>query len=144
MYNWEMQDFIMEVRPLNDIQTQINYSNVLCGLRIPGVEPTKIDKLTSKIDVKPTLLEICGLEDEFSLGRSMFSSKDFVCINNGKIITDRYFYDGDWYSIGTGELLDLDSMPESEVQRLNYYCDCLQKELDISLSVNILNLLKRR
>jgi len=144
MYNWEMQDFIKEVDPgLNDIQTQINYSNVMCGLKIPGVAHMVIDKPTSKIDMKPTLMEICGIEDEFSLGRSMFSTKDFVCINNGKIITDKYFYDGDWYLISNGEKLDLDNMPEEEVEKFNYYCDCLQKELDISLSTNILNLLKK-
>ena len=144
MYNWEMQDFIREKNPgLNDIQTQINYTNILCGLKIPGVEPMKISKPTSKIDMKPTLMEICGIEDEFSLGRSMFSSKDFICINNGKIITDKYFYDGDWYLISTGEQLNLDNMPKEEVEKLNYYCECLQKELDISLSVNILNLLKK-
>ena len=142
MYNWEMQDFIKEVRPLNDIQTQINYTSILCGLKIPGIERLKIEKPTSKIDLKPTLMEICGIEDKFSLGRSLFSTKDFVCINNGKIITDKYFYDGEWYSIETGEHLDLESMSEDEVQKLNHYCDCLQKELDISLSVNIMNLLK--
>ncbi|MBR2786958.1 MAG: sulfatase-like hydrolase/transferase [Clostridia bacterium] len=142
MYNWEMQDFIKETRPLNDIQTQINYSNILCGLKIPGVNPMKINKPTSKLDIKPTIMEICGIEDEFSLGRSMFSTKNFVCINNGKIITDKYFYDGDWYSIATGEQLDLSSMPEETANELNYYCNCLQEELDISLSINIMNLLK--
>ena len=102
----------------------------------------KIDKPVSKLDIKPTLTQICGIEDEFSLGTSMFSNKDFVCLNNGRIITDKYFYDGDWYSIDSGELLDLDNMPEEVVCKLNDYCDSLQKELDISLSINILNLLK--
>lgn len=143
MYNWEMQDFIREVNPsLNDIQTQINYSNILCGLKIPGVSAMKINKPTSKIDIKPTITEICGIEDKFSLGESMFSNKDFVCINNGKIITDKYFYDGDWYLIKTGECLNLDNLPKEEVDKLNFYSDCLKKELDISLSTNILNLLK--
>ena len=144
MYNWEMQDFIKEVNPgLNDIQTQINYSNVMCGLKIPGVEHIRIDKPTSKLDFKPTLMEICGIEDEFSLGRSLFSNKDFVCINCGRIITDKYFYDGDWYLIENGEKLDLGNMSEEEAKKLKYYEDCLQKELDISLSTNILNLLKK-
>ena len=143
MYNWEMQDFIREVNPsLNDIQTQINYSNVMCGLKIPGVDAMKIDKPVSKLDIKPTINEICGIEDKFSLGESMFSDKDFVCINNGKIITDKYFYDGDWYLIKTGECLDMNNLPKDEVDKLNFYSECLQKELDISLSTNILNLLK--
>lgn len=142
MYNWEMQDFIKEVRPLNDIQAQINYSNVLCGIKIPGVDKMQITKPVSKVDVKPTLMELCGIEDTFSLGKSMFSNKDFVCLNNGKIITDKYFYDGDWYSIETGEKLNLSNMPAKEVEKLNFYKESLQTELDISFSTNILNLLK--
>ena len=145
MYNWEMQDFIKEVQPLNDIQTQINYSNILCGLKIPGVDSMKIDKPISKIDIKPTIMEICGLkdQDEFSIGQSMFSNKDFVCINNGKIITDKYFYDGDWYEIETGKQSNLNDLSQEEIGKLNDYVDSLQKELDISLSANILNLLKK-
>lgn len=142
MYNWEMQDFIKEVQPLNDIQTQINYSNVLCGMKIPGVDKTKITKPVSKVDVKPTLMQICGIEDTFSLGESFFTNKDFVCLNNGKIITDKYFYDGDWYIIQTGEKLDMSNMPAEEVEKLNFYKESLQTELDISFSINILNLLK--
>ena len=143
MYNWEMQDFMREKNPgLNDIQTQVNYTNVLCGLKIPGKEHMVINTPTSKLDMKPTLMEICGIEDEFSLGKSMFSSKDFICINNGKIITDKYFYDGNWYLIATGEQINPDILPQEEKEKLDYYCDCLQKELDISLSVNVLNLLK--
>ena len=142
MYNFEMMDFIKEVEPLNDIKTQINYSNVLCGLKIPGVDAMKIDKPVSKLDIKPTLTEICGIEDEFSLGTSMFSNKDFVGINNERIITDKYFYNGDWYLIETGEMLDLNSLSEDVKEKLNYYKECLRKELDISLAINILNLLK--
>lgn len=144
MYNLEMEDFIKEKKPdLNDIQTQINYSNILCGMKIPGVEAMKIDKPVSKLDLKPTLTQICGIEDQFSLGTSVFSDKDFVCLNNGRIITDKYFYDGDWYSIETGEQLEMASIPDEEMEKLNNYCDCLENELDISLSVNILNLLKK-
>ena len=106
-------------------------------------EYMRIDKPTSKLDIKPTLMEICGIEDELSLGRSMFSSKDFACINNGRIITDKYFFDGDWYLIENGEKLNLENMQEEETEKLKYYEDCLQKELDISLSINILNLLKK-
>lgn len=144
MYNDEMIDFIKAVKPsLNDVQTQINYSNILCGLKIPGVEHMEINKPTSKIDIKPTMMEICGIEDEFSLGKSMFSTKDFVCINNGRIITDKYFFDGNWYSIENGNKIDLEGLSEEEREKLKYYEDCLQKELDISLSINILNLLKK-
>lgn len=143
MYNYEMQDFINEATNLNDIKTQINYSNVLCGLKIPGVSSMKIEKPVSKLDIKPTLTEICGIEDEFSLGMSMFSNKDFVCLNNGRIITEKYFYDGTWYNISDGEQVDFENLSDEEIEKFKFYEDSLQKELDISLSINILNLLKK-
>lgn len=143
MYNEEMQEFINGFEYMNDIRTQINYSNVLCGLKIPGVDSLKIDTPISKLDIKPTLTQVCGVEDEFSLGTSMFSSKDFVCINNGKIITDKYFYDGNWYYISSGEKINLDQLTEEERSKLDNYCDYMQKELDISLSIDVLNLLKK-
>jgi len=143
MYNYEMIDFIKQEKEINDIQTQINYSNVLCALKIPGITDTlKITKPVSKVDIKPTLTQISGIEDEFSLGVSMFSDKEFVCINNGRIITDKYFFDGDWYEIETSNQIKKDEVEKEIQEKLNYYEDCLKKELDISLSINILNLLK--
>ena len=142
MYNLEMMEYLENLECCNDIKTQINYSNVICGLKIPGVESMKIEKPVSKLDIKPTLTEICGIQDGFSLGKSMFSNKDFAGLNNGRIITDKYFYNGDWYVIETGEMIDFDLIDDVIKEKLNYYTDCLQKELDISLSINILNLLK--
>jgi len=72
----------------------------------------------------------------------MFSDKEFVCINNGRIITDKYFFDGDWYEIETSNQIKKDEVEKEIQEKLNYYEDCLKKELDISLSINILNLLK--
>lgn len=112
------------------------------GLKIPGVHSMKLVKPVSKLDIKPTLTQICGVKDEFSLGKSMFSNKDFVGINNGRIITDEYFYDGDWYLIETGEKLEADNLTDDIKEKLDYYVQCVQKELDISLAINILNLLK--
>lgn len=143
MYNYEMIDFIKQEKEINDIQTQINYSNVLCALKIPGITDTlKITKPVSKVDIKPTLTQISGIEDGFSLGVSMFSDKEFACINNGRIITDKYFFDGDWYEIETSNQIKKDEVEKEIQEKLNYYEDCLKKELDISLSINILNLLK--
>jgi phosphoglycerol transferase MdoB-like AlkP superfamily enzyme len=142
MYNEEMLDYLNRYGQMNDIQTQINYSNVLCGLKIPGVEHFTITKPTSKIDLKPTLMEICGIEDNFSIGKSIFTNKNFACINNARIITDKYFYNEEWYSIQTGNPLNVEDLTKEEIEKLNFYVSSMQKELDISLSINVLNLLK--
>lgn len=142
MYNEEMIDYLNTYGYMNDVQTQINYSNVLCGLKIPGVESTQITLPKSRLDIKPTLMNLCGIEDKFSLGQDLFSSKNFVCINNARIITDKYFYNVDWYRIDTGELLNIQELPEEEQKELEFYVDSMKKELDMSLSINVLNLLK--
>lgn len=142
MYNEEMIDYLNTYGYMNDVQTQINYSNVLCGLKIPGVESTQITLPKSRLDIKPTLMNLCGIEDKFSLGQDLFSSKNFVCINNARIITDKYFYNIDWYRIDTGELLNIQELSEEEQKELEFYVDSMKKELDMSLSINVLNLLK--
>lgn len=142
MYNEEMLQYISNYGINNDIQEQINFSNILCSLKIPGVDHFQVTKPTSKLDIKPTLMQICGIEDEFSIGQNVFSNKNFVCINNGRIITEKYLYNVDWYSIETGEQIDIQSLSKEEQDELNFFVDCMQKELDLSLSINVLNLLK--
>lgn len=48
-----------------------------------------------------------------------------------------------WITLVEDLLISLLLFAQEEVDKLNYYLDCLQKELDISLSTNILNLLKK-
>lgn len=126
----------------NDIRMQYEFSNVLCGMKIPGVSNVEIDEPISKSDIKPTLAQICNVKDDFSMGTSMFNRKSYVTINNGKIITKNYYFDGEsWYLIETGEKIDMDSLSEEERETLRTYEQEAVKELDISNSVVINNLL---
>lgn len=94
MYNEEMLEFLKQYNPdLTDVDIKLNYTKVACGLKIPGVPHIKIEKPVSKLDIKPTLAYLCDLEDKFSLGTNMFGSKEFVSLNNERIITNRYYYD---------------------------------------------------
>lgn len=141
----EMEDFIREINPnYNKIQSKINYVNVLAGIKVPGMQNIKLEKVVSKIDIKPTLLELSGIKDDFSLGKNIFgSSKDIVSISNGDIVTDKYYYSNDeWYYIETGETLQLESLEELEIARLEAYTEITKLELDISHSIAINNLLK--
>lgn len=141
--NEEMMDFLKKCdHEYNNVELQINFANVLCGMHIPGVSKKKIDTPVSKIDIKPTLTEICGLEEGFAFGVSMFKDKEFVCLNNEVIITDKYCYDGDWHLIETGELLDVSSLELEEQNKLNQYYNYMRRELDMSVSLSVNNLLK--
>lgn len=144
MYDEELQEFLKENNPdLTDIDLKLNYTRVLAGMKIPGVqENMKIDKVMNKLDLKPTFAFLCNLEDGFSLGTNIFASKDFVCLNNARIIAQDYYFDEEWYVIKTGEKVDFDNISEEERLKLEYYYECMEKELDISFSVNINDLLK--
>ena len=65
----------------------------------------------------------------------MLAKKDFICLNNERIVTDKFYYDENWFSIETGEIIE-------ENEELKKYYDFMQKELEISKSIVLENLLK--
>ena len=136
------EEFLKQYNPdLTDVDIKLNYTKVACGLKIPGVPHIKIEKPVSKLDIKPTLAYLCDLEDKFSLGTNMFGSKEFVSLNNERIITNRYYYDENWYDIKTGNQLDMESLDDDTKELLERYYNYMKKELEISNSVTINNLL---
>lgn len=143
MYNYEMLDYLEEVdHKYNNVETEINYINTVCGLRIPGVEYMVIDKTISKLDIKPTICYLSGIKDGISLGTNMFGSKDFACLNNGIIVTDEYYFNGDWYYRKNGEKLDLSSFDEKQQEKIKNYERYMNTEMNISNSIILNNLLK--
>lgn len=143
MHNEEMLDFIKECdHELNNVETEINYVNVVCGIKIPGIENIEIEKTVSKLDIKPTLSYICGLNDEVSLGTNIFGTKDFACLNNGIIVSDDYYYNGVWYERLNGKEINLDNLDDDKKNLLNYYKNKMEDELTISNSIVLNNLLK--
>ena len=144
MYNEEMIDFLKQVNPkLTDVDLKLNYTRDLCGFKIPGMSNIKIEKPINKLDVKPTLANMCNLKDTFSLGTNMFASKDFVCLNNERIITSRYYFDENWYEIKNGEIVNIDNVDSDTKKLLEQYYEYMKVELDISNSVSINNLLQK-
>lgn len=144
MYDENLIEFLDEDKEkYNDVRMQFEFSNVACGMKVPGVNNLKIDYPVSKVDIKPTLTQICGIEDNFSLGTSIFEKKPYVCINNGKIITDSYYYDSeDWYYLENGEKIDISNIDETTKSNLNLIVENTEREIGISMSVLTENLLK--
>lgn len=143
MYNEELVDFLNYLdSDITDVDLKLNYTRVACGFKIPGINHIEIEKTVNKLDIKPTLAYLCNLEDTFSLGTNMFNNKDFVCLNNERIITSRYYYDEAWYDIKTGNVIDWEELDEDTKELLNEYYQDMKLELDISNSVSINNLLK--
>ena len=143
MYNGEMIDFLKQVKPdLNDVDIKLNYIRVACGMKIPGIEKLKIEKPVSKLDIKPTLGYLVEGKEGISLGTNIFARKDFICLNNERIVTNRYYYDEKWYERKTGKELNQEEITEEEKELLDKYYQDMKKEIDISMSISINNLLK--
>ena len=143
MYDEELQDFLSNLNDnITDVDLKLNYIRVLGGLKIPGVENLVIEKPMNKLDIKPTFAYLCGIEDGFSLGTNLFASKDFICLNNERIVSTNYYYDEEWYNIQTGEMLNMDELEEETRNLLESYYKNMKTELNISNSVIVNNLLK--
>ena len=143
MYNEEMIDFLQHIdEDLTDIDLKLNYTRVACGMKIPGVKDIKIEKTINKLDIKPTLAYLCDIQDGLSLGTNMFANKDFVCLNNERIITKDYYYDEEWYNKKTGEMINLEELDEEKKSLLEKYYQNMKTELNISNSIIVNNLLK--
>jgi len=144
MYDENLIEFLGEDKEnYNTARMQFEFSNVTCGMRIPGIQNVKIDYPINKIDIKPTLMQVCGIEDVFSLGTSIFHQKPYICINNGNIVTDKYYYDTEnWYKLETGEIIDLEKVDEETKNFLKKAEEYTVKELGISMSVLTENLLR--
>lgn len=144
MYDENLIEFLGEDQQnYNNARMQYEFSNVQCGMKVPGIQNLKIDYPVSKVDIKPTLTQICGIEDNFSLGTSIFEHKPYVCINNGKIITDEFYYDSEcWYYLENGKKVDMTQINEQTKKNLDLIVEYSEKEIGLSMSVLTENLLK--
>ena len=143
MYNEDMLEFLKEVdSDLTDTDIKLNYIRVACGMKIPGIENIKIEKPVSKLDIKPTFAYLIDGDAGFSLGTNLFARKDFICLNNERIVTSRYYFDEKWYRIKDGSEINLEELPQDERELLEDYYEKIRRELDISISISINNLLK--
>ena len=143
MYNEDMLDFLKQTdSDLTDTDIKLNYIRVACGMKIPGIENMKIEKPVSKLDMKPTFAYLIDGDAGFSLGTNMFARKDFICLNNERIVTSRYYFDEKWYRIKDGAEINVEELPQDERELLEDYYENMRKELDMSISISINNLLK--
>lgn len=143
MYNDELIDFLKSTKKdITDVDVKTNYINVACGMKIPEIKNLKIEKPVNKLDIKPTFAYLIDEEEGVALGTNMFARKDFISLNNERIVTSRYYYDEKWFKRKDGTEVDFDLISDDEKKLLEEYYDDMKKELDISVSISINNLLK--
>lgn len=142
MVNEELEEFLQERHAeVNEIDIKLTYTRVAAGMKIPGISHRAIHKPISKLDIKPTFSVLCKIPDGVSLGTSFFGTKDFVCLNNERIIADDSYFDEVWYDRVTGEIIEEEKISQEQKQKLDERVQNMKTELAISLSTNIHNLL---
>ena len=68
------------------------------GIKIPGLEQSEnITRTVSKIDTKPTILDLLAIQDNFSIGSSIFSEKNHSFIKGLGYVTSKNYYINDKY-----------------------------------------------
>ena len=80
----------------SNIQNLLNV-HIPFGIKVSGIPNQIIDTAVAKIDVKPTILNLLGVEDKFSLGTDMFTNKDYAFIKGIGFVTKDYYYINDRY-----------------------------------------------
>lgn len=75
------------------------------GIKIPNWKKAiTIDRAVSKIDIKPTILDLLGVQDDFSIGTSIFTDKDYAFIKGlGFATSKHYWVRGKYYDRNTGK-----------------------------------------
>lgn len=92
-HNKAMSEYLgKEITPFETVQLQ----RVPLIIHIPGQKGAIIDTVGGQIDLKPTILNLLGIDtkDKFMFGHDLFSKerKDFVVLRDGSFVTKDYVY----------------------------------------------------
>lgn len=89
----------------SDFEDSFKEVHVPFGIKIPGVENNDtIKRSVAKIDIKPTILDLLGVEDKFSIGITLFSNKDYSFIKGlGFVTSSSYCINGRYFDRETLE-----------------------------------------
>ena len=67
------------------------------GMKIPNLDGRVIENSVSKIDIKPTIMNLLNIEDKFSIGTDVFSGKDYSFIKGiGYVTKENYYINGEY------------------------------------------------
>ncbi|ABY44708.1 MULTISPECIES: LTA synthase family protein [Bacillus] len=118
-HNRAMAQFL-EKDQITEFDT-LNLQRTPLYIHIPGqTEGQTISKPTGQIDMKPTILNLLGVDttNDIRFGHDMFSDEynGFVVFRDGSFVTDKYAYTNHtFYNRETGEIVDL---PKKEAQEM--------------------------
>ncbi|QJC96840.1 Lipoteichoic acid synthase LtaS Type IIIa, enzyme responsible for polyglycerolphosphate LTA synthesis [Bacillus mojavensis] len=129
-HNEAMGQFLgKEITPFEEVQLQ----KVPFVVHIPGItdkKPKTIDKVGGQIDIRPTLMNLLGIDTKnlIQFGNDLLSDDklDFTVLRDGSFITDQIVYtDGLCYDKATGK-------PLKEAKQCETFADKAKQELSLS------------
>ncbi|NUC17282.1 LTA synthase family protein [Bacillus mycoides] len=118
-HNRAMAQFL-EKDQITEFDT-LNLQRTPLYIHVPGQKEGQIiSKPTGQIDMKPTILNLLGVDttNDIRFGHDMFSDEytGFVVFRDGSFVTDKYAYTNHtFYNRETGEVVDL---PKKEAQEM--------------------------
>ncbi|MED1558131.1 LTA synthase family protein [Bacillus paramycoides] len=118
-HNRAMAQFL-EKDQITEFDT-LNLQRTPLYIHVPGQkEGQTISKPTGQIDMKPTILNLLGVDttNDIRFGHDMFSDEytGFVVFRDGSFVTDKYAYTNHtFYNRETGEIVDV---PKKETQEM--------------------------
>lgn len=108
-------------------------------IHIPGHDGEVISKIAGQIDIKPTLLNLLGVDtsNDLTFGTDLFAEerKEFIALRDGSFITEEYVYTKETcYDRLTGEIIEgtEDLETGEEVNACTPYVEQVEKELSYS------------
>lgn len=109
------------------------------AIKIPEVEDADtINRAVSKIDIKPTILDLLDVKDKFSIGNSIFSEKDYSFIKGlGFVTSKKYCLNDKYYNRDNLEEIEIDE----ETRKLLYK---MEEEIYLSDTIIKNNLINQK
>lgn len=125
-HNDAMEQYLgKEITPFETVQLQ----KVPFIVHIPGQKGKIISDVSGQIDIRPTLLNLLGIDtsDNLQFGQDVFAkdNQQLTILRDGSFITDKYVYTNHMlYDVKTGEKLEdasvVDPLIEKVKLELNY------------------------
>ena len=136
-------DDIRKLYEENDIEytefeTYIQDVHIPFGIKVPKIEESYvINRAVSKIDIKPTILDLLGIANNFSIGDTIFSGKDYSFIKGlGYVTSKNYCINDKYYDRNTLKEID-------ETEELQRLLQQMQDEIYLSDTIIKNNLFSR-
>lgn len=112
-----------------EFEDEIKDVHIPFGIKIPDINSSDtIERAMSKIDIKPTIIDLLGLKNNFGIGQTIFSSKDYSFVKGlGYITSNSYYINDKCYDRQGLEEIEVDEELLKKMEEEIYLSDTIIK-----------------